>query len=129
MERVYDFLKKAGAYYLATEDGDQPQVRPFGTVDLFDGKITIQTGRVKEVYRQIKANPKVAICAFHQGQCLRLTAVAVEDPRLETETHMLDAYPALKERYAPGDGNNVVFALTEATATLGSFGDEVMIKF
>ena len=124
MEEVYAFLKACGTYYLATVEGDQPRVRPFGTVDIFDGRLTIQTGRKKDVARQIFQNPKVELCGFHGGKWLRVAAKAVEEPRLEAQEHMLDAYPNLRNRYAPGDGNNLIFALTEVTATISSFTEE-----
>ena len=124
MEEVYAFLKACGTYYLATLEGDQPRVRPFGTVDIFDGRLTIQTGRKKDVARQIFQNPKVELCGFHGGKWLRVAAKAVEEPRLEAQEHMLDAYPNLRNRYAPGDGNNLIFALTEVTATFSSFTEE-----
>ena len=124
MEEVYAFLKACGTYYLATVEGDQPRVRPFGTVDIFDGRLTIQTGRKKDVARQIFQNPKVELCGFHGGKWLRVVAKAVEEPRLEAQEHMLDAYPNLRDRYAPGDGNNLIFALTEVTATFSSFTEE-----
>ena len=72
MERVCKFLKDAGTYYLATVEGDQPRVRPFGTAHIFEGKLYIQTGKVKAVSRQLAANPKVEICAFMKGKWLRL---------------------------------------------------------
>ena len=121
MKEVYDFLKKCDTYYLATVDGDQARVRPFGTVDIFDGALTIQTGKVKDVSRQIHSNPKVEICAFDGSTWLRLAAVAVEDPRDEAAAHMLESYPDLKAMYAPGDGNVEVFKLTKAKATFCSF--------
>ena len=124
MEEVYAFLKACGTYYLATVEGEQPRVRPFGTVDIFDGRLTIQTGRKKDVARQIFQNPKVELCGFHGGKWLRVAAKAVEEPRLEAQEHMLDAYPNLRNRYAPGDGNNLIFALTEVTATFSSFTEE-----
>ena len=124
MEEVYAFLKACGTYYLATVEGDQPRVRPFGTVDIFDGRLTIQTGRKKDVARQIFQNPKVELCGFHGGKWLRVAAKAVEEPRLEAQEHMLDSYPNLRDRYAPGDGNNLIFALTEVTATFSSFTEE-----
>ena len=124
MEEVDAFLKACGTYYLATVEGDQPRVRPFGTVDIFDGRLTIQTGRKKDVARQIFQNPKVELCGFHGGKWLRVAAKAVEEPRLEAQEHMLDAYPNLRDRYAPGDGNNLIFALTEVTATFSSFTEE-----
>ena len=122
MNEVYEFLKKCGTYYLATLDGDQPRVRPFGTVDVFDGKLTIQTGKKKDVSKQMHANPKIEICAFAEGAWVRLSATAVALDDVAAEEHMLDAYPELRGMYAPGDGNTEIFALTEATATFASFG-------
>ncbi len=121
MERVYDFLKKAGVYYLATMDGDQPRVRPFGTIDLFEGKLYIQTGKIKPVANQMKANQKVEISAMADGKWIRITAEAVLDERLEAQKHMLDAYPSLLNRYQPGDGNTEVYYLKNASAQICSF--------
>lgn len=121
MEEVLAFLRKCGTYYLATVEGSQARVRPFGTIDLFDGRLTIQTGRKKDVSRQILANPRVELCAFDGERWLRLAATAAEDPRIEAQAHMLEAYPSLQAMYQPGDGNTQIFALTEATATFSSF--------
>ena len=121
MQEVYEFLKKCGTYYLATEEDSQPRVRPFGTIDLFDGRLTIQTGKVKEVSRQMLRNPRVELCAFDGERWLRLAATAVEEPRLEAQKHMLDAYPSLQSMYQPGDGNTQIFALEGVTATFSSF--------
>ena len=121
MEEVYRFLKACGTYYLATEEDGQPRVRPFGTIDLFDGRLTIQTGKVKEVSRQMLRNPRVELCAFDGERWLRLAATAVEEPRLEAQKHMLDAYPSLQSMYQPGDGNTQIFALEGVTATFSSF--------
>lgn len=121
MEEVYQFLKTCGTYYLATMDGDQPRVRPFGTIDRYNGQLTIQTGRKKDVAKQMLANPKVEICAFDGSHWLRVTAKAVEVPEVAAQEHMLAEYPNLHNAYAPGDGNTMVFALTEATATFSSF--------
>ena len=121
MQEVYDFLKAARTYYLATVEGDQARVRPFGTVHIFDGKLYIQTGKVKDVSKQMQANPKVEICAFKDGKWLRIAAEAVEDPRVEAKASMLDAYPHLKDRYDPNDANTEVFYLNNAVATFSSF--------
>ena len=130
MQRIYDFLKEAGTYYLATVEGDQPRVRPFGTIDIFDGRLTIQTGLVKDCAHQMLENPKIEICAFLKGKWIRVEAKAVLDERLEAQKHMLDAYPSLKNMYSVGDGNTAVFALTEGTGTIYSFTDgPVVIKF
>ena len=122
MKRVYDFLKKAGVYYLATVEGDQPRVRPFGTVNEFEGKLYIQTGKIKPVSRQLAANPKVEICAFCDGAWLRIACELVEDDRHEAKKSMLDAYPNLRGMYDENDGNTQVFYMKNATATISSFG-------
>ena len=121
MQEVYEFLKKCGTYYLATVEGDQPRVRPFGTVDLFEGRLYIQTGKSKSVSRQIQANPRVEICAFDGERWLRLASELVEDGRIAAQQHLLDAYPSLQAMYKPGDGNTEVFYLKDATATFSSF--------
>lgn len=121
MEQTVKFLKEAGTYFLATADGDQPRVRPFGTAHIFDGKLYIQTGKSKEVAKQIKANPKVEICAFKNGEWLRLCGTLVEDDRREARVSMLDAYPELKAMYDPDDGNTVVYYFENAEATISSF--------
>ena len=121
MQEVYDFLKDAETYYLATMDGDQPRVRPFGSVDIFDGKLYIQTGKVKAVAKQIAANPKVELCAFKDGRWLRITGELVEDDRREAKKHMLDSYPVLRRMYSEDDGNTLVLYFKNATAVFSSF--------
>ena len=123
MQEVYEFLKAAGTYYLATDEDGQPRVRPFGTVNIFDGKLYIQTGKVKAVSRQMHANPRVEICAMKDGSWLRLEAGVVLDERREAKVSMLDAYPALQAMYSPDDGNTEVWYLRNATATFYSFTD------
>jgi uncharacterized pyridoxamine 5'-phosphate oxidase family protein len=126
MQEVYEFLKKCGAYFLATAEGDQPRVRPFGTYHIFDGKLYIQTGKSKPVSKQMAANPKIEISAFDggSGAWIRIAATAVEDPREEAQASLLEAFPTLKDRYAVGDGNMQVLYLKDATATIESFGGE-----
>ena len=121
MEKVAQFLKDAGAYYLATVDKDQPRVRPFGTAHIFEDKLYIQTGKVKDVSKQIHKNPKVEICAFKNGEWLRVAGELKEDERIEAKQAMLDAYPSLQGMYSADDGNTEVFYFTNATATFSSF--------
>ncbi len=121
MQEVYEFLKAAGVYYLATDEDGQPRVRPFGTVNLFEGKLYIQTGAVKPVSRQMHANPRVEICAMTPGRWLRVEACVVLDDRREARVSMLEAYPSLKAMYSPDDGNTEVWYLRNATATFCSF--------
>ena len=122
MQRVCDFLKEAGVYYLATVEGDQPRVRPFGTAHIFEGKLYIQTGHVKPCAQQLIANPKAEICAFHKGAWVRIACELVEDDRLEAKKSMLDAYPNLRGMYNEADGNTMVLYMKNATATFASFG-------
>ena len=130
MKRVYDFLKKAETYYLATVEGDQPRVRPFGTINEFEGKLYIQTGKVKPVNHQIAVNPKVEICAFTGGEWIRVACELVEDDRIEAKKSMLDAYPNLRGMYHENDGNTQVFYMKNATATISSFTSKpVVIEF
>lgn len=122
MEKTYAFLKECGTYFLATVDGDAPRVRPFGTCHIFEGKLYIQTGKVKDVSMQMHKNPKVELCACKGGSWLRLSGTAVLDGRIEAQESMLEAYPSLKGRYKAGDGNTEVWYLTGARAVLSSFG-------
>lgn len=122
MEKVCEFLKSAGVYYLATVEGDQPRVRPFGTAHIFDGKLYIQTGKVKPVSRQLAANPKCEICAFKDGVWLRVAAELVEDDRVEAKKSMLDEYSDLRAMYDENDANTQVLYLKNAVATFSSFG-------
>lgn len=122
MNEVYDFLKRCGTYYLATVDEDgQPRVRPFGTIDIFENALYIQTGRKKAVSAQLHKNPRLELCAFSGGEWLRVSATATPDERIEPQKHLLDAYPELSSMYRPGDGNNEVFRLSDVSATFSSF--------
>ena len=130
MKRVYDFLKKANVYYLATVEGDQPRVRPFGTVNEFEGKLYIQTGKVKPVSKQLGANPKAEICAFMEGAWIRIACELIEDDRVEAKKSMLDAYPNLRGMYDENDDNTQVLYMSNATATFSAFGKEPeVVKF
>lgn len=121
MKEVYEFLKAAGTYYLATVEGDQPRVRPFGTVDIFEDKLYIQTGKVKPVSKQLQANPKAEICAFKDGEWLRVSGELVRDDRREPKEHMLENYPQLKAMYSADDDNTEVLYFKNAEATFSSF--------
>ena len=121
MERVCSFIKEAETYYLATVDGDQPRVRPFGTIHIFEGKLYIQTGRKKDVAKQLAANPKAEICAFKNGTWIRVAGELVDDNRIEAKKSMLDAYPSLRAMYDPEDENTEVLYFKNAKATFSSF--------
>ncbi|MBR4881969.1 MAG: pyridoxamine 5'-phosphate oxidase family protein [Clostridia bacterium] len=124
MKRVCEFLKTAGVYYLATVEGDQPRVRPFGTAHIFEDKLYIQTGKIKPTSKQLSANPKAEICAFKDGAWIRVAGELIEDDRAEARKSMLDAYPELRGMYNENDGNTQVLYFKNATATFCSFGKE-----
>lgn len=130
MKRVYDFLKKAEVYYLATVEENQPRVRPFGTINEFEGKLYIQTGKIKPTSRQLMANPKAELCAFMDGTWIRVACELVEDDRFEAKKSMLDSYPNLRGMYDENDGNTQVFYMKNVVATISSFGGApVVIEF
>ena len=130
MERIVKFLKDAEVYYLATVEGDQPRVRPFGTAHIFEGRLYIQTGKVKDVSKQLMANAKAEICAFQEGEWIRIAGELIEDDRVEARRSMLDAYPSLQKMYAADDGNTQVFYFRNAKATISAFTHEpVVIQF
>ena len=121
-ERVCAFLEEAQVYYLATVEGDQPRVRPFGTAMVYEGKLYIQTGKVKPVSKQLAANPKAEICAFTNGRWVRVWGKLMDDDRREVKVAMLEKYPNLKRMYDPDDGNTQVLCFEDAEATFSSFG-------
>lgn len=130
MDKVLKFLIDVETYYLATVEGDQPRVRPFGTAHVFEGKLYIQTGKVKDVSKQLHQNPKAEICAFKNGEWLRVSGKLIEDDRNEARQSMLDAYPSLQKIYKADDGNTEVFYFKNATAIFSSFTHEPqIIKF
>lgn len=130
MNKICDFLKNASVYYLATVEGDQPRVRPFGTANIFEGKLYIQTGKAKPVSKQLAANPKAEICAFKDGVWLRVAGELVNDDRLEAKKSMLDAYPNLRGMYDENDGNTQVLYFKSGVATFSSFtAPEEVIEF
>ena len=121
IEKVYQFLEEAGTYYLATVEGDQPRVRPFGTALLYEGKLYIQTGKIKAVSKQIQINPKVEICAFKDGSWIRLSGILEEDDRREVKKAMLDKMPTLRAMYSEDDGNTEMLYFKSGEATFSSF--------
>ena len=121
IEKVCQFLDEAGTYYLATAEGDQPRVRPFGTALLYRGRLYIQTGKVKSVSKQIAANPKVELCAFKDGRWLRLAGELVNDDDRAAKAAMLDKMPSLKAMYSADDDNTQVLYFRNAVATFSSF--------
>ena len=121
MKEVYEFLKESKTYYLATIDNNTPRVRPFGTIDLFEDKLYIQTGKSKDVYKQIEKNNNVEICAFNNGRWIRVTGKLIPDDRVEAKKDMLDNYPELREMYNENDDNTIVLYFESFKAVIYSF--------
>ena len=121
MKETQEFLKNAGVYYLATIDGDKPRVRPFGTAEIFEGKLYIQTGKSKNVSKQIEKNPNVEICAFKDGKWIRVSGNLVRDDRREAKKDMLDKNPNLRGMYNEDDDNTEVLYFEHAVSTISSF--------
>ena len=124
MNRAAEFLKNSGTFYLATTEGDQPRVRPFGAVMEYEGKTYICTNNTKECFKQMIKNPKVEISSMYQGEWIRICAEAVPDPRREAMKAMLDGMSSLRKMYSEDDGIYEVLYLNKATATIYSFTKE-----
>ena len=124
MEEVKDFLKSAGTYYLGTVDGDKPKVRPFGTIEIYEDHLYIQTGKNKDVFKQIEKNNNVEICTFKDGRWIRISGKLIVDDRVEAKKHMLDNYPELRGMYNENDDNTVVLYFESGIATIYSFTEE-----
>ncbi len=125
MQKTCEFLKEAGTYYLATVEGDQPRVRPFGTIHIYNDKLYIQTGKSKAVAKQILANPKVELSAMKDGEWIRLCGTLVLDEDVAAQESMLEEYSNLRNMYTTGpEGNTAVFYFKDATATIYSFSQE-----
>lgn len=130
MKEVQEFIKEAGVYYLATVDNGKPRVRPFGTIEIFEDKLYIQTGKSKDVYKQIISNPNVELCAFKDGKWIRLSGELVPDDRLEAKKDMLDKNPSLRGMYNENDDNTIVLYFKNAKAVISSFTErERVIEF
>ena len=127
MQPVYDFLKKAAVCYLATCEGQQPRVRPFGLMVPFEDRLYFHTSSEKPVYRQLHENPRVEICAMAGGAWLRIAAEAYEDTRECAAEAVFEGKPQLRRGYRYGDGKNAVFYLKNVTATVSSFKDPTVV--
>ena len=124
MKEVQEFLHDCGVYYLATVDGDQPRVRPFGTAEIFDNHLYIQTGKKKDVYKQIEKNNKVELCGFKDGRWIRVSGRLKIDDRVEAKKDMLDKNPNLRNMYDENDENTAVLFFESGKAVIASFGGE-----
>ena len=124
MKEVYEFLKNCKVFYLATVDKDKPRVRPFGALNIFEDKLYLQTGKIKNVSKQIEKNPNVEISGMYEGKWIRLEGKLVRDDRLSAKVSMLDNNPELKALYKAEDDNTEVLYFENAKATICSFTDK-----
>lgn len=130
LERIQEFLKNSGVFYLATMDNDQPRVRPFGIAEIINDRLYVITGLKKEVAKQMLANPKVEICAMKNDEWIRISGEVEHDDNVESEKEMLNRHEELSGMYQPGDGNTAVFYFKNGQATISSFTKEPeIIKF
>ena len=116
INKVFEFLQSAGTFYLATVEGDQPRVRPYGAMMLYEDKIYIMAFGLTNATRQIAANPKAEICAF-KGMTLRIECKLVEDNRPETQKALIEKMPVLKPALGENGENGIMYYLADATAT------------
>ena len=124
MKEAYEFLRKCGTFFLATEEDGQPRVRPFGALSDFGGKLYIETNNQKKVYQQLVKNGKVELCGMHEEKWIRLEGVVKEDTRREARVAMLEENPSLKSLATPDNGTMTVFYFESGTATVYSFTEE-----
>lgn len=125
MNEVFEYLRNCDTFYLATMEGDQPRLRPFGAVSSFEGKLYIITNNQKSVYRQMLANPKVEICGMVDGTWIRVAGEVKEDLRREARLAMMEANEdALSSMYTVDDKLMTVFYFTQARAAICSFTSE-----
>ena len=123
MKEVQDYLKECGAFFIATTDGDQPRVRPFGVSEIINDRLYIMTGKVKDVYKQMAANGKFEICALKKSgsEWMRLSGVLVNDETLSVKEEFLNRNESLKSMYKADDDNMAVLYIKDATARFFSF--------
>ena len=123
MQEVQSYLKECGAFFIATTDGDQPRVRPFGVSEIINGRLYIITGKVKDVYKQMDKNGKFEICALKKSgsEWMRLSGTLVNDETLSVKEEFLKRNPGLKAMYKADDDNMAVLYITNATARFCSF--------
>ena len=127
MKEVQEFLKNSKVYFLATIDNDKPKVRPFGTAEIFENHLYIQTGKKKDVFKQIEKNNNVEICAFNDGRWIRVSGKLIVDDRVEAKKDMLDKNPSLRGMYDENDDNTVVLYFESGHAVISSFTEEPII--
>lgn len=127
MNEVQAYLKECGAFFIATNEGDQPRVRPFGVSEIINGRLYIMTGKVKDVFKQLDKNGKFEICAMKPSgaEWMRLEGTLVNDDTLAVKEEFLNRNESLKSMYKADDGNMAVLFVTNATASFFSFTEPV----
>ena len=123
VQEVRDYLHECGVFYIATQDGDQPRVRPFGVAEVLNGKLYIQTGKKKKVFKQMMTNPKFEITAVKPSgaEWIRISGKLVNDESREAKAYVLEKNPELKSMYSADDDNTAVLYITGGVAQFCSF--------
>lgn len=124
MKEVMEFIKEAGVYFLSTIDEDKPRVRPFGTLEIFEDHLYIQTGKNKDVFKQIEKNNNVELSAYKDGRWIRVSGKLIIDDRVEAKKYMLDQNPSLRSMYDENDNNTIVLYFENGKAIISSFTEE-----
>ncbi|MEJ2110102.1 MAG: pyridoxamine 5'-phosphate oxidase family protein [Acidobacteriota bacterium] len=126
MSSAIEFLKANQVFHLATVDGSEARVRPFGFVMNRNGKLYMCTSKAKDVCKQMKNNPEIEISAMGpEGTWLRIRGSIAFDDSREAKMQAFEEAPMLLQIYPKGadDENYVTFYFTEAKATLYSFSE------
>ena len=132
LETVKNYLQECKTFYVATVDGDQPRVRPFGVAEVYNGRLYIMTGKKKDVFKQMVANPKFEITAVKPSgvEWIRVSGRLVSDDDVKAKEFLLDKNPSLKGMYSATDDNMAILYIVDGEARLCSFmGVEKKVKF
>lgn len=121
MNETFEFLKKSHIFYLATIKDDEPRVRPFGALNIYEDKIYILTNNQKEVYKQIKKNNKAEICAYNGKEWIRVKTTLIEDDRVEAKKSFLDNNNYLRNIYSENDKKTIVLYFKDSNVTITDF--------
>ncbi len=131
LQEIKDYLAECRVFYLATVDGDQPRVRPFGVSEIYNGRLYLMSGKSKEVFKQLVANPKFELSATkaNGAEWIRVSGRLVNDDDVVMKQYLLDQNPELKQLYK-ADDNMAAMYITDGEARFFSFNEpERRVKF
>lgn len=123
VKEAANILAEAPMCFIATINGNEPKVRAFQYQFEQDGKLWFCTAKSKDVFKQLKANPAVQICAVRQDMTwVRVSGkVALEDNRAVKE-RILSEQPLIKGIYGTADNPDfTTFCLEHGAYTIAGF--------